>query len=77
MWGIVEPDAEAEDPLSHPGDNSGVRAVLGTMRRLGIEINRETFIAFNWTEGEPEGAEGEAQLPIKLRNGYEPEDEDE
>ena len=78
MWGIVEPDEEEEeeDPLSHEGDSSGVRAVLRTMRKLGIEINRESFIAFSYGETPEEwGAEDETQLPIKLRNGYEAEDE--
>ena len=76
----VRPDAadEEEDPVSHRSDSSGVRAVLATMRRLGIEINRETFVAFSYGETpEDWGAEDELQMPIKLRNGYEPEDEDE
>ena len=76
----VRPDAadEEEDPLSHRGDSSGVRAVLRTMRKLGIAITRESYIAFNWGEApEDWGAEDEMQMPRKLRIGYEPEDEDE
>ena len=71
-------EEEEEDPLSHPGDSSGAKAVLKTMRRLGVEITRESFIAFSYGETPEEwGAEDETQLPIKLRAGYEPEGEDE
>jgi hypothetical protein len=47
------------------------------MRKLGIEITRESYIAFNWTDSPPEdwGAEDETQMPMKLRIGYD-EDED-
>ena len=78
LWELAGVAAdEEEDPLSHRGDSSAVRAVLAEMRRLGIEITRESYIGFNW--GEPPedwGAEDELQMPIKLRNGYEDEAED-
>jgi len=47
----------------------GQRGILALMRKHGIEITRENYIASNWPDNRPDPwtAEDEAELPESLQ----------